>query len=128
MEKNKEILLDKFNKIMNNKKKKNKNQIMKELFNEDLQYIEKEEINVKNSIQSPKSRSMPNIFDNENNNKYKKNIGSKEKENDNKEEKKHNEDFDFITNLPNEKNNNHDGNINNEEIYNDFINENNNEK
>ena len=37
---------------MNNKKEKNKNQIMKELFNEDLEYIEKEEINKKSSIHS----------------------------------------------------------------------------
>ena len=42
MEKNKEILLDKFHKIMNNKKNKNKNQIMKELFNEDLEYIDRQ--------------------------------------------------------------------------------------
>ena len=99
---------------MNNKKNKNKNQIMKELFNEDLEYIDKEEINKKSSIHSSKSRSMQNIFDN---NKNKKNIINKENDN---EEKKHNEDFDFITNLPNKNNNN-------EEIYDDFIEDNNNE-
>ena len=113
LEKNKEKLLDKFNKIMNSKKKKNKNQIMKELFNDNLNYIENEEdynSKIYISNHTSKAKSMPNIFGKEEK-KENKTVVFNNKNLD-KEEKK--DDFEFLTNLQSiNVNNNIDHNLNN---------------
>ena len=93
MEKKKECLILKFNKIMSNKKNKNKSkdELINELLNDESYKSHRE-------IHSNKSNSMPNIFENN----IKKKVEKKKifsNENSRNEDIEKNGDFEFVTNL-----------------------------